>query len=109
MADANVPALELPGEVVYSNHWTGFKSHEIGRLFECIPFEEVLKLEKGAIIWIDAEHPNGKVCGYNRAEVISVQDHDNCVSVVFKGPLTDGGARVDKRKAGTGCTAVLIT
>ena len=87
---------ELPGNVVYYNKWTGFESKEIGGLFECIPHEDAAKLEKGATIWIDAEQPSGKVYGYDRAEVVSVEDHDDRVSISFKGPYIQGGTSVPK-------------
>ena len=97
MATRKTDTWKLPGEVVYYNKWTGFESKEIGILFECIPIDELAKLKKGATIWLDAEQPSGKVYGYRRAEVVSVKDHDNCIGIMFKGPVTEGGISVEKK------------
>ncbi|MEK7602164.1 MAG: hypothetical protein AAB472_01640 [Patescibacteria group bacterium] len=92
------PHLELPSEVIYSNHWTDFRNKDIGALFECIPAEELAKFEPGATIWVDSEHPNGKVYGYDRAELTSVSDRGTHVSIGYKGPHITGGASVPKKK-----------
>lgn len=97
MATKKKAAPELPGNVVYYNKWTGFESKEIGGLFECIPHDEAAKLKKGTTIWVDVEQPSGKVYGYDRAEVISVENHDDRVSISFKGPYIQGGAAVQKK------------
>ena len=89
--------LVLPETVVYYNGWTGFESVTIGRLFECITYEEATKLEAGATIWIDIEQPSGKVDSYNRAEVISAKVYDDYVGISFKGPRIEGNASIPKR------------
>ena len=96
MATKKKAAPELPGNVVYYNRWTGFESKEIGDLFEYIPHEEAAKLKKGSTIWVDVEQPSGKIYGYDRAEVISVEAHDDRVNISFKGPCIQGGASVPK-------------
>ena len=89
--------LKLPETVVYYNGWTGFESMLIGRLFECITYEEATKLEAGATIWIDIEQPSGKVDGYNRSEIVSVKVYDDYVGISFKGPGIEGSASIPKR------------
>ncbi len=97
MATRKSDTAKLPDEVVYYNKWTGFRSREIGALFECIPLNELAKIEKGATIWIDAEQPSGKVYGYDRAKVVSVEDQGNRIGIMFTGRYIRGGVSVEKK------------
>jgi hypothetical protein len=87
----------LPAEVVYYNRWTDFRNKEIGSLFECIPHKEVLKLKKGETIWVDSEQPSGKVYGYSRAEIVSVEDDGDHIILRYKGPYIEGVSGIEKK------------
>ncbi len=90
-------APALPGSVVYYNRWTCFENKEIGDLFECIPYEDAVKLVRDATIWIDVEQPSGKVYGFDRAQIISVKNHDDRVNISYKGPHIQGSITVHKK------------
>jgi hypothetical protein len=88
--------LDLPAEVVYFNQWTDFQGKEIGRLFECIPFQELAKLTPGTTIWLDSQQPSGKVYGYCRADIVDVEDRGQAVGIAYIGPNIEGGAVIKK-------------
>lgn len=88
---------ELPAEVVYYNRWTDFESREIGRLFQPIALHKLARLKPGDTVWIDREKPSGKVYGYVRAEVVSIEDGPSWIRLHVKGPHIEGGISVEKR------------
>ncbi len=88
---------ELPAEVVYYNGWTDFESRKIRGLFQPIAPHKLAKLKPGSTVWIDSEKPSGKVYGYLRAEIVSIDDTPSRIGLEVKGPHIEGGVSVEKR------------
>jgi len=91
---------ELPASVVYYNKWTAFENRELANLFVPLSFDQLILLEKGATLWMDTEQPQGKVYGFNRSKVVSVEKRDDVVRIAYKGKFISGITTVEKKSCG---------
>ncbi|GEM_PF-2810828 len=61
--------------VFYFNQWKGFETKELFQYFSHLDSKELFALKRGDVVWIDEEpyHRNGKVYGYTKRVVWSVE------------------------------------
>jgi len=68
--------LENIDVVVSYNAWRGVSIKGVYDCFECLEKEDYENVEKGDVIWLDADplNPNGKVYGLEKVIVSNVED-----------------------------------
>jgi hypothetical protein len=71
----NTAVLPVGTPIIYYNHWTGFETEAFRKQFKQFTPEEIRKLKKGDVIYVDIDplHPRGKVYGHIKALVTDVE------------------------------------